>query len=73
MKFVLGAIAYFGAVMALFFWLFFTGQQKIHDSGAAAFRAGVPANANPWSGRDPMSASIWLNGWIAESNSRKGN
>lgn len=41
------------------------------EAGAQAFRAGVPAAANPYIGRDPASAQWWLNGWIAEKNRRE--
>ena len=34
-----------------------------YEHGAAAFRAGIPAHANPYVHRSPMTADVWLTGW----------
>lgn len=33
------------------------------NNGAAAFRSGAPASANPYIGRNMTGANWWLHGW----------
>ena len=46
----------------------------IYNNGYTAFKAGVPANANPHLGKYPEDAQHWLDGWISSKiESNKGN
>lgn len=64
-------LLYFGGGLLILTCLVWWMNGEIHSDGAAAFRGGVPANANPYTGRDPMSAGVWLRGWMSASKQQK--
>jgi ribosome modulation factor len=46
-------------------------RPAIHEEGRAAFNAGVPSTANPYSFRSAVEGSYWLNGWVDAATEAK--
>lgn len=61
----LAAVVLCGAVIGSAWFSQGNVLSQVQQSGSLAFKAGVPANANPWVGRDAIAANCWLEGWMA--------